>query len=453
MTISAALHRGDDEAPEKHGDRGLVAIVGGGIVGACLAAGLQGRGVSVVVYERASNFHEIGAGIAFTGVAQKCMAQLSPDILEALMRVSNKNEHTQDNYWDGFHRGNNNNNNNNDNAVSDGPKLLFSLPNAKMEWRGCLRSAFLDELSRVLPQGVVKFDKELVSYEDKGYYGGGVSLRFTDGSIAECDVLIGCDGINSSIRQQMFSSSHPEACKAQFTSKTSYRFLLPIDLFISTLGQSKAHNHCMLTGPGAHILSYPVAQMTMSNVVVFVTDDDTATSRADREDILERFASWRPEVRSLMAHTPDTPMSWRIYDIKNPVPSYSQGNVTLAGDSAHASSPHHGAGAGFGVEDALALTSVLAEAMVEDPAHRPQALAAALEAYNLVRYDRTQWLVRSSRETGDIYEWMYPASGSDPSKIKAELAARQQKIWEFDVDEMINSVTRKYHSGLETRLS
>ena len=43
----------------------------------------------------------------------------------------------------------------------------------------------------------------------------------------------------------------------------------------SALGESKAHNHCMNTGPGAHILSYPIAQHTLLNVVIFLSDSES----------------------------------------------------------------------------------------------------------------------------------------------------------------------------------
>lgn len=61
-----------------------IAIVGGGIVGLILAAGLTHRGVKVKVYEQARNFGEIGAGIGFTRNTVGCMEQINPDIVRAL---------------------------------------------------------------------------------------------------------------------------------------------------------------------------------------------------------------------------------------------------------------------------------------------------------------------------------------------------------------------------------
>ncbi|KAI1205131.1 FAD/NAD(P)-binding domain-containing protein [Annulohypoxylon truncatum] len=439
-----------------------VAIVGGGIVGIILALGLIDRGVRVAVYERASDFNEIGAGIAFTGVTRECMTKLSSSVIASLKRVANENQLAYDNYWDGYH-------NDVTNSDDETPErtLLFQLPNAKMAWWSCLRSHFLDNLARALPSDIVRFGKELMSYEDSDSdTPAPVTLRFADGTTETCDVLVGCDGIRSRVRQQLFANTHPQACQPRYTHKTCYRAVIPMAAAESALGESKAHNHCMHTGPGAHVLSYPIARHTLLNVVIFLSDSDSDSDfkSADqdnphirarsRDDILARLASWRPEVRTLITQIPETPLVWRIDDTaEHPAPWYALGRVCLAGDAAHASSPHHGAGAGFGVEDALALATALGLVMEETPiptraGKRQEAIAAALAAYNDVRYARTQWLVRSSRETGDIYEWMYAGSGSDPAKMRAEIAARQKVIWDFDVAEMVEQTRWRYRARI-----
>ena len=68
-----------------------VAIVGGGIIGLVLALGLIRRGVKVKVYEQARSLREIGAGVAFTANAIKCMELIEPDIVAALRSVATSN--------------------------------------------------------------------------------------------------------------------------------------------------------------------------------------------------------------------------------------------------------------------------------------------------------------------------------------------------------------------------
>lgn len=431
-----------------------VAIVGGGVVGAILALGLIDRGIKVQVYEKSAEHSELGVGFAFTGVAQRCMQKLNPAILEALERVGGKNDLARDNYWDGYHH-------DEDESSSSEGKLLFQLDNSEMDWRMSLRSHFLAAMGDALPKNVVHFGKELNRYEDGR--SSSVKLFFADGTTASADVLVGCDGIRSRVRHQMFAHSHPKAARAHFSRKVVYRAVVPMEVAEAALGPTRPHNHCMQTGPGAHMLSYPVAQHTLVNVVTVVDQagpwssdgDDSGvttekmTRHGSKADLERIFTDWRQEPRAIIANLPDDLVVWAIFDsADHPAPTYAQGCVCLAGDAAHASAPHHGAGAGIGVEDCLALVTALklAEATAVD---RTNSIVAALEAFNDVRYHRSQWLVRSSRETGNIYEWMYPDSGSDPVKIKSELRERQRIIREYDVDAMVAETTKQYHKRLQ----
>ena len=69
---------------------------------------------------------------------------------------------------------------------------------------GCIRfhrAHFLEVLLRHLPEGVAHFGKRLTSYKEASQ---GVFLNFADGTSTSCDLLVGCDGIKSTIRKQMY---------------------------------------------------------------------------------------------------------------------------------------------------------------------------------------------------------------------------------------------------------
>lgn len=272
----------------------------------------------------------------------------------------------------------------------------------------------------------------------------------------------------------------------------------------------------MHTGPGAHILHFPVANHTFLNIVAFVDEPNdwpvgdfntvgNMVAPAAREDVQKAFSGWGPTVRKLVDLLPDRFDKWAIFDTyDNPAPTFIQGRVCLAGDAAHASSPHHGAGAGIGVEDALAICTILEQAREKlglalargssldkgkeegevkgDVAHsngngvhtankvnsvsaekevnstNPQKqnatngihdknttiqreksaiIEAAWTLYNRVRPPRSQWLVKSSREACDIYEWKYPPTGTDWDKCLAEITARSHRLWYFDFRRMV----------------
>jgi salicylate hydroxylase len=146
----------------------------------------------------------------------------------------------------------------------------------------------------------------------------------------------------------------------------------------------------------------------------------------------------------LMTLLPKQLSRWAIFDTADhPAPTYASGRVCIAGDAAHASTPFHGAGAGMGIEDALVLAELLSRVGASPVEERPRQLAAALRVYSEVRIERTQWLVQSSRDVGDMNEWRYTPTGKDGAKIKAEFAQRTKKIWDFDVNAMLDGAMTK----------
>ena len=147
----------------------------------------------------------------------------------------------------------------------------------------------------------------------------------------------------------------------------------------------------------------------------------------------------------LMTLLPEQVSRWAIFDTADhPAPTYASGRVCIAGDAAHAAAPFHGAGAGMGVEDALVLAELLAHVAARPAKGRPQQLAAALRAYSGERLERTHWLVQSSREMGDMYQWRYAPVGEDGAKFKAEHTQRTRKIWDFDVNAMVDRAKKDF---------
>lgn len=158
-----------------------VAIVGGGIVGLILALGLLRRHVKVKVYEQSRSFREIGAGVAFTANAVKCMGLVEPQLVKALRNVATSNgdkENPEDwlRWVDGYHQ-----------HTSDprDERLLFQLYAGHRGFEGCHRAHLLDEIFKLVPDGVIEFRKRLKTFVDDPI--GKIRLEFADGSTAEAD--------------------------------------------------------------------------------------------------------------------------------------------------------------------------------------------------------------------------------------------------------------------------
>ncbi|OTB07890.1 hypothetical protein M426DRAFT_215521 [Hypoxylon sp. CI-4A] len=434
-----------------------IAIVGGGIIGLNLAAGLIKQNVRVKVYEQARSFREIGAGMAFTANAIRCMELMNPDIVSALRLGGSVAVNTplgedddQNAYlrWiDGYNK-----------RRKEDPSFqqkLYTLDAGYHGFEGIRRDQFLEALVKIIPQDTVELKKRLDIIEENSS-DGRLQLSFVDGTTAEADAVIGCDGIKSRVRQLVFGKDNP-ASYPHYTHKVAYRALVPMNKAKQVLGEYKAGNQHIHVGPNAHLIHYPVANQTMINATAFVSDpdewpDDKVTVVPGlRKDLESVFADWNPCLTALIQYFPEKLEKWAVFDTYDyPAPYYNKGTICLAGDAAHASSPHHGAGACSGVEDALCLVTLINQvnnSLAEGSATKKEALSSAFEVFNSLRRTRTQWLVNSSRRVCDLYH--QPEWGDEQKWIKAEtcfeeIKDRSYKIWHFDYETMLRQTAEEY---------
>lgn len=258
--------------------------------------------------------------------------------------------------------------------------------------------------------------------------------------------MIGCDGINSKMRSIMFG---PNCCQPAYTHKFAYRGLIPSDKVRLVLGNDKATGRFIHMSKDAHVLSCPVAGGQMVNIAAFVTDpgpwaggqDDKWVREGTKSEAMAAFAAAGPTARGLISLLPEKLDRWGIFDMfDDPLPTFVRGRLCLAGDAAHAAAPHHGAGAGYGVEDALALAELLT-AVASMKVCRPlgEIIPKVLDVYNKVRYDRCQALVESSRTVGEMYELQHAVNRESPEAFAQDFETRCHRIWDYDLGGMVRS--------------
>lgn len=157
-----------------------VAIIGGGITGVTLALGLHKRGINFTIYERASSFHEIGAGIGFTPNAERAMLALDERIHGAFRKVATQNSEDWFRWVDGY-------NYDRSNPGDMDEKPIFKLYLGERGFEGCRRSDFLQDLVSHIPEERVKFGKNLDSVTDNGD-DEKLQLNFCDGTVEHTDI-------------------------------------------------------------------------------------------------------------------------------------------------------------------------------------------------------------------------------------------------------------------------
>ncbi|KAF2098519.1 mannitol 1-phosphate dehydrogenase [Rhizodiscina lignyota] len=402
-----------------------IAVVGGGIAGLTLTLGLLHQKVPVTLYESASSFGEIGAGVAFGPNASRAMELIDPKIRQGFENRKTQNLwESKKSRWFDFRYGVGK-------KIGEGPEervgeLIVSLDTPP--GRGTVhRAHFLDEMVALLPDGISRFGKRLVDLTDEGPEKG-VVLRFADGTEARHIAVIGTDGIKSRTRELLLGEGHP-AAKAFFSGKYAYRALIPMQKASELLGEELANNSQMYFGNHGHVLTFPIERGKTMNVVAFRSREKWENPEwvitVDKQTMQNDFKGWSQHVQNIIANV-EKPNIWALF-MHPPAPYYYKGRVCILGDAAHASTPHCGAGAGMAIEDSYVLSGLIGQETIDGD------LEAAFKAYDAVRRERSQKLVVESKRQAEIYEFEVPEIGEDKESVAAIMRTRMSWIWDEDL--------------------
>ncbi len=342
-----------------------IAVIGGGLGGMTAALALHQAGFVVEVYEQAPELTEVGGGINMGPNAARILYRLG--LGEALDREAVRPASTHQRRW------------------QDGRTLqraplnplceeLFGAPHLTVH-----RADLLSIIASGFPPERIHLGHRLAGFADKG---DRVEAWFENGARATTEVLVGADGIHSTVRAALFGDEPP-----RFAGCVAYRGLVPVeriaDLALELGSQS-------WVGPGGHLVHYFVSRGRLLNFVGWTEHDtwnrEDWTDRATIARALAAFDGWHPQVRRIIAAA-DTCFVWALFD-REPLPRWSAGRATLLGDACHPMYPFMGQGAAQAIEDGAALAACLAGA--DDPIE-------ALRRYERLRLPRVSRLQEMSR--------------------------------------------------------
>jgi 6-hydroxynicotinate 3-monooxygenase len=345
---------------------GKIAIIGAGIGGLALAGFLARRGVTPTVFEQASEFRRLGAGIQMSPNAVRVLRALG---LEAHLRALAFYPRS----WS--------------NRVADTGAPLFDLTfGAEAEarygapyllmHRGDLHQALLS----TVPSAAIAFGKTLVGIERRA---GALKLRFADGSDATADAVIGADGVHSIVREVLLGPEKP-----RFTGRVAHRTVFPSALMAGYLVETCTK----WWGPDRHIVIYPVNPRR--DETYFVTsvpepdwDVESWSAQGDMAEVRRAFAGFHDDVQRVLAHCPQV-HKWALFE-RDPLPRWHDGAVALLGDACHPMTPYMAQGAATALEDAAMITRCLE---TSDDA------TEAFGRYEAARIERTSRIQLTSRQ-------------------------------------------------------
>ncbi len=372
-----------------------VAIVGGGIGGVAAANALLQRDIDVRVYEQAPELKEVGAGVALHPNGVRMLRRLG--FREEVARYGARWKDPQFRHPDGR-------------LVA---RWWRPEDAERYEIFGIHRADLLQLLVDRLPATIIHTNHRCVTFSQTAHE---CRLEFANGERATSDVVVGADGIHSTLQPYVTDPPPPI-----YSGSVAYRGIISAE----SVGWPPGTMRNWL-GPGKHFLVFPVRANQLVNYVGFVKNDtlikESWSAPGDPAALAREFAGWNPTVENIIAQI-QTCFWWGLYD-REPLPRWTNGRLTLLGDAAHPMLPHVGQGANQAIEDGVVLAALLRGAT-------PETAAEALAGYERARRERAAEVQRSSRRNGARYDASSPDLRDRDSQLSNQGRDRAW-MWEYD---------------------
>jgi 2-polyprenyl-6-methoxyphenol hydroxylase-like FAD-dependent oxidoreductase len=339
-----------------------VLVVGGGIAGLCAVVALRGRGLRPELVEARAHRPVEGVAITLHANGVRALRRLGlGDALDAAAEVVSA--------WS-FH---------------DARGSLLCRTDLVALWDGvgpCLgitRARLMSLLWQAAAGVPHRLGCALTGLRQDA---GGVHVTFGDGSAATYDLVVGADGIRSTVRRLAVSPVAPSS-----TGTMAWRSVVA--------GRPGGVEHLvLLLGDGCFFGLVPVGGRH--------TYGFAGTLAGGSGGLHDRFADFGGPVPDYLARL--RPSAVHTAPVEHVVPDrWHRGRVLLIGDAAHAMPPHMGQGGCLAAEDALVLADELA---------RAKTVTAGVEAYVRRRWHRVARVREQSGAAAAV--WVLPPAVRDP---------------------------------------
>jgi 2-polyprenyl-6-methoxyphenol hydroxylase-like FAD-dependent oxidoreductase len=337
-------------------------IVGGGIAGISTALALRRQGTEVDLVERDAEIRTLGSGITLIYPAMRALRRLG--VLDQCLEVGYGTSKRV--ICD----------------INGDAQQVRSLPSELGSGMPGMMGMMRPQLHRILLGHAASLGLSArtgLSPAEIVYRADRAEVKFSDGAEADYDLVIGADGLRSTVREVVCGPVSPV-----FQGQTCYRIVVPR---LASVTSEVAFVGC----DTAHIGFTPIRTDSMY-INCLIGAKDTAEPPQDELPALVReylapFGGVVAKLRDGITD-PDQVNCAPVETIVAPAPWFRD-RVVLVGDAAHTTTPHLAAGAAMCMEDALVLGEELA---------RHDEISAALEAYSERRFDRCKYVVETSAQ-------------------------------------------------------
>ena len=360
-----------------------IGINGGGVGGLCAAIALRKAGHDVEVFEQATSIKRVGADINLTPNVVRALEGLG--VVPALMKTAAHPTHRISRMWDTGEETSRL-------EMADTAERKYGAPQLTIH-----RADLLNALRDQLPPEAIRLNHKIQTVEPGNDF---AAIVFPDGKRMGFDVLIGADGIHSPTRTALFGPDNPE-----FIGLVSYRSVF--DRHLVSVPNMDAFTKWWGPTPDLQIVTFPLNRGIETFVFATTSQPDwrqeSWTMPGDIEELRRAYAAFHPEARALLDACTEVTKS-ALY-VRDPLPKWSTGRVTLLGDACHPMVPFMAQGAAMAIEDAVVLGRALAGADLGN-------VTAALHRYENARKERTARVQMGSRgnewlKVGGNADWVY----------------------------------------------
>ncbi|KAJ9605987.1 hypothetical protein H2200_009836 [Cladophialophora chaetospira] len=368
-----------------------VLIIGSGLAGSALAQILRKDNVQFEIFERDSGTRPQGWTIALD--ESECLEDLSRLLPEDIPNLATASPNFHLNKIDSF-------------TVMDGmTHQVLGVTNTK-NMGGSVPSVFANRLNLrdVLTKHVkIQYSKHFVRYEEDR---DGVTIYFKDGTSARGDILVGADGANSLVRNQLLPGFKADPspyltalCKVILT-KDLYEPLLEHSSNGPLIAAPNVKAYCLL-------MEYlEDGRATFNWTVSWRSKDPTehaemvaAGPAAQLGTVKELLKDFPSIMVNAIAQSKASDLQWppvRLMETVLPLQGLPRGRITLLGDGAHSMVPFRGMGANTALLDACNLGEGLTKGV-----QAKEDLQWVLQTYEEKMIPRGRQKVLESRATAD----------------------------------------------------
>ncbi|MER6134144.1 FAD-dependent oxidoreductase [Streptomyces sp. NPDC001815] len=346
-----------------------ILVIGGGIAGTAAALALHKAGSDVTVYEaHPESAEDIGAFLTLASNGMRALAQIDASAAVTAIGFPLRSMRVLDGTGA---------------TVAQVPLGEAGDPLLRYRclYRGDLATALQAEAAH---RGIdIRHGARLASVQGAP---DRVTARFTDGSTATGDLLVGADGLNSVARQQFAPAVQPRyAGQRVFYGYTD-------DVLLAEENAEESERITMIRGSAA-AFGYAVSPDGQTYWFARVAGEPLAADEVAgatpahwRDLLLQLLRKDATPAADIVAATTDRIMVTNATEIPTGTP-WRSGRTLTIGDAAHAASPATGQGASMALEDAV----VLAKSLRDAPATE-----TALALYETLRRPRVEDNVTTS---------------------------------------------------------